>query len=351
MAPSTDRAALRRPYYQRRYLRIVLGIAFTGALMGVFIVYPPLRVAWYSMPAWQPGPLSVLAVSLVPVLGRLAHEVSPGVPTRIVSAIALTWLGLSFMFAPVVALVDLVNGFQPLPRPVTGYALIGAAAAAAVIGFAGAQILRVRTLRISGGGRARGRLVQISDVHIGSRLPGLLRRVVRLANAQQPDLHLITGDLVDFKGISVRELAALGELNAPCYFVIGNHERYVDLEPICERLRALGVGVLRNESATCGDFHVLGIDDAETQLDVDGIELEVRVTGTGVGLNRMNGMTWGAYAYGRDVDAAAAVLATTPEIGPALITHRFPLDAAPEAFVTAASRNSGVIKVVLEPGH
>ena len=51
----------------------------------------------------------------------------------------------------------------------------------------------------------------------------------------------------------------------------------------------------------------------------------------------------------RDVDAAAAMLAMQPEIAQTLITHRFPLDAAPEAFAVAAQRASGAIKVVLEP--
>jgi threonine dehydrogenase-like Zn-dependent dehydrogenase len=51
----------------------------------------------------------------------------------------------------------------------------------------------------------------------------------------------------------------------------------------------------------------------------------------------------------RDVDVAAATLAATPEIARAIITHRFPLDAAAEAFRTAADRAAGAIKVVLEP--
>lgn len=58
---------------------------------------------------------------------------------------------------------------------------------------------------------------------------------------------------------------------------------------------------------------------------------------------------YGRTAGGRDVDAAAALLATTPELASTLITHRFPLDAAAEAFATAASRDQGAIKVVLEP--
>jgi threonine dehydrogenase-like Zn-dependent dehydrogenase len=50
----------------------------------------------------------------------------------------------------------------------------------------------------------------------------------------------------------------------------------------------------------------------------------------------------------RDIDAGAALLASTPEIPRALVTHRFPLDAAPEAFATAAARQSGAIKVLLD---
>jgi threonine dehydrogenase-like Zn-dependent dehydrogenase len=50
----------------------------------------------------------------------------------------------------------------------------------------------------------------------------------------------------------------------------------------------------------------------------------------------------------RDIDAAAALLAATPELPRAIITHRFPLEAAAEAFATAAERRSGAIKVVLE---
>ena len=58
---------------------------------------------------------------------------------------------------------------------------------------------------------------------------------------------------------------------------------------------------------------------------------------------------YGRSAQGRDIDAAAALLAARPELGELLITHRFPLEAAAEAFLTARDRAAGAIKVVLEP--
>ena len=52
---------------------------------------------------------------------------------------------------------------------------------------------------------------------------------------------------------------------------------------------------------------------------------------------------------GRDMDAAARVLADDPEIASAMITHRLPLDRAADAFSVAADRAAGAIKVLLEP--
>ena len=51
----------------------------------------------------------------------------------------------------------------------------------------------------------------------------------------------------------------------------------------------------------------------------------------------------------RDVDAAAAILGNREEVSDALISHRFPLSKAPEAFQVSRDRKGGAIKVVLEP--
>ena len=71
-----------------------------------------------------------------------------------------------------------------------------------------------------------------------------------------------------------------------------------------------------------------------------------------VGLNEIDlvpAMMYSRAGASRDIDVAAAVLAARPEVAGIVITHRFPLDAAAEAFATAQDREAGAIKVVLEP--
>jgi threonine dehydrogenase-like Zn-dependent dehydrogenase len=53
---------------------------------------------------------------------------------------------------------------------------------------------------------------------------------------------------------------------------------------------------------------------------------------------------------GREMEDAAAMLADHPEIARAVITHRYPIEDAVEAFRVAGDKASGAIRVVIEPG-
>ena len=51
----------------------------------------------------------------------------------------------------------------------------------------------------------------------------------------------------------------------------------------------------------------------------------------------------------REMEEAAAMLAEDPEIPRTVITHRFPIEDAAEAFRVASDKTSGAIRVVIEP--
>jgi 2-desacetyl-2-hydroxyethyl bacteriochlorophyllide A dehydrogenase len=55
------------------------------------------------------------------------------------------------------------------------------------------------------------------------------------------------------------------------------------------------------------------------------------------------------HEHGREMEDAAAMLAEDPEIARTLITHRFPIEDAAEAFRVAGDKTSGAIRVVIEP--
>jgi predicted MPP superfamily phosphohydrolase len=63
-------------------------------------------------------------------------------------------------------------------------------------------------------------------------------------------------------------LSALRSCRVPIYFSIGNHERYEDLDAILQRLNRLGVSVLRSRTTTHGEVQLIGIDDADSPLQV-----------------------------------------------------------------------------------
>ena len=110
-------------------------------------------------------------------------------------------------------------------------------------------------------------IVQITDVHVGPTIgKEFIEQLVGTINAEQPDMVVITGDLVDG---SVADLGAmvtpLRDLRAKdgVFFVTGNHEYYSGVTEWLAFLATLGIRVLRNERIPIrgGAFDLAGVDD------------------------------------------------------------------------------------------
>lgn len=105
-------------------------------------------------------------------------------------------------------------------------------------------------------------IVQLSDVHLGHvHGANFLRRVVDQANAQKPDLILITGDLFDgMDGDLNAFVPALSELRAEkgVFFVTGNHEAYVGLDLALAVLKQTPIRVLDNELVDIDGLQIIG---------------------------------------------------------------------------------------------
>ena len=120
------------------------------------------------------------------------------------------------------------------------------------------------------------RIAHISDLHC-SEFGEHNQTLLNMLASVEPDIIVITGDLVDYRhgDVSVgidfsRGAAAI----APTYFVTGNHEQdKKEADVICDKLREAGVTVLRGESvelSSQGDkITLVGIDDALILKDED----------------------------------------------------------------------------------
>ncbi|HVC98110.1 MAG TPA: metallophosphoesterase [Pirellulales bacterium] len=86
-------------------------------------------------------------------------------------------------------------------------------------------------------------IVHLSDLHFHGTLDRpYYEEVMRLAADMSPDMVVFTGDLLDDQCLVEWLPATLGKLRAAmgCYFILGNHDWYLEPEPIRRRLVELG---------------------------------------------------------------------------------------------------------------
>ena len=134
-------------------------------------------------------------------------------------------------------------------------------------------------------GTERLRLVQVSDVHLGGGMYAVSRlgRIMDIVRAAEPDILLITGDLVDG---DVRRYEREAELLAShgarygAFTIMGNHEYYVGIEQALQFMKRAGLKVLRDERADVAGIAIVGLDDPakyrksffEPEKLLDGLE-------------------------------------------------------------------------------
>ena len=119
------------------------------------------------------------------------------------------------------------------------------------------------------------RLVQISDIHMGSWMNlERFQQVVNLILAQKPDILVITGDFLfghNFTEASKGDLkdlvTALSPLTAilPSFAVLGNHDYWTNSKAVRQMLRASQITELTNTVFTLTrsgeNLHLCGVDD------------------------------------------------------------------------------------------
>jgi predicted MPP superfamily phosphohydrolase len=121
------------------------------------------------------------------------------------------------------------------------------------------------------------RIAHLSDLHIGNLTPRAWgERWVRAANAESPDVAVVTGDMVTSGTAFHEDIAAvIGGLSAEhgVFVTMGNHDYFGEGEPLVSLLGARGVRVMRNDGVVLeprgegARLFLAGIDDTWTKRD------------------------------------------------------------------------------------
>jgi hypothetical protein len=117
------------------------------------------------------------------------------------------------------------------------------------------------------------RIVQLSDIHLGYVYqPNFMSRVAAQVDAREPEMVVITGDLLDgMDGNLEHSLDALNDIHAPqgVFFVTGNHETYYGLDKTFALLEKTRVRVLQDEVVDVQGLKVIGLSYPERREKKD----------------------------------------------------------------------------------
>ena len=217
-----------------------------------------------------------------PFVSRMGY-LGAGRPPEIAFALAFTWIalvgmacvGFVFMDAATLAarLIDWLAGtdfravfFDPRKSvPVTLLLLL------AVVLYSYYEAWNVRRVDIVietpklPEGTERLRIAHLTDVHLGGLYTtGRFRRVMDIVRLAEPDILVLTGDVVDgdmnFWEEEIELLASHGAKYG-AFAVTGNHEVYVGVEKASDFMSRAGVVLLRDAMANVAGIAILGLDD------------------------------------------------------------------------------------------
>lgn len=109
------------------------------------------------------------------------------------------------------------------------------------------------------------RVLLLSDLHLGyHNRKAEWQRWVEMINAENPDLILVAGDIIDgyVRPLLDEDMAAdFHRLNAPVVACLGNHEYITGIDRSLDFYRRAGITLLRDSVLTVGDLLIVGRDD------------------------------------------------------------------------------------------
>jgi len=234
---------------------------------------------WQMLPLPTPWRVAAMVLLALPMLLFFAAFVCPLDRMPFAAAAAIYEIGTAWLFILIylvmsLLLIDLMRMVHIVPQSITkGSAVASVALAVWMVGlFVAAnvhynnKVKQTLTLRpTTPSAQLPKKIVMMADLHLGyTNRQAEARRWVDMVNAEQPDLILIAGDIIDGSHRALRDqrmAQELRRLKAPVYACLGNHEYIAGVDGSISFYREAGIHLLRDSVATVGGLTIIGRDD------------------------------------------------------------------------------------------
>ncbi|MDI6644629.1 MAG: metallophosphoesterase [Methanobacteriaceae archaeon] len=248
---------------KRIYKILIMSVIF---FLGFFTLnyYIFLRIAFLLGFNQRELILSLIIIASVsyPIAMFIERNLS-NIYTRILYTFSSIWMGIAFFLLFLLIVYDILNIILILPSFISGITIIVFSSLLTFYSLLNSLIIHKKRFEIPFPSiNSDINVVQLSDIHIGSiRNSGYMEKVVKKTNELNPDIVLITGDLVDGSArLHKKTFKALDKIKCPVLFVIGNHEVYEGLNEVYRILNPTKVKILRNDIFKFKGIQIIGVD-------------------------------------------------------------------------------------------
>jgi len=261
-------------------LQILTIILFLAFFIGLLIYVPWRLKNLFAIPKKRHVYIPVISATVGAVVSMILLNLTSNIAIFIIYRILSIWMGAFLFLISYLALFEIVNGIVGLlkkewiprrtripdhfsiPRRIAGITVVILTLLTSIYGVwngydVDVERVEIRVENLNG----TVDIAVLADIHIGSGgRKGTLERLVKRTNSLDPDIVLILGDIVDSGSFLTDDVfSPLKELEAPPFFVTGNHETYGDEEKMLNILTRNGVRVLENEVVETHGIQLVGL--------------------------------------------------------------------------------------------
>ncbi len=239
-----------------------MSVFFIGFLIVNYFIFYGIASLFGIKPGYIFYTLLIIAVISYPLSAMIERVVS-NTATRIFYTGASAWMGISFYLLTFIIIYSLISLLFKIPGEIAGITIVAVTGILSIYSLINSLYLNINEIEIPLNHLKNDmKVVQLSDIHIGSiRNSSYIEKIVEKTNKIDPEIVLITGDMVDGSArLHTNTFNAINKLKAPVFFITGNHETYEGLDEVFRVLRNTNMRVLRDEMVECKDIQIIGVE-------------------------------------------------------------------------------------------